>query len=135
MTIIQTESTKCTKAMATGILLICVLNCGVATSVGDYTDYSKAFDELSNEFRKSQEEVQSLHQKINILGKRLSGIYVYTGYVPTKRDKMGRIFLLVGTYLIYVTLKNTYTCTEIYVPLVPANTVIGLVTITYVSVV
>ena len=57
--------------MATGILLICVLSCVVATSVGNYLEYSKAFDELNSEVRKirqeSMEEVQSLHQKINSL--------------------------------------------------------------------
>ena len=84
---------KCTKAMATGILLVCVLSCVVATSFGNYLEYSKAFDELNNEFRNSQEEIKSLHEKINMLEKRLELVEV-KGTCSVNTQKMFVLYII-----------------------------------------
>ena len=47
------------------------LCCVVTTSIGGITDWQKAFSQLENKVMVSQEEIKSLHQKIEWLEKRL----------------------------------------------------------------
>ena len=43
----------------------------VTTSIGGITDWQKAFSQLENKVKASQEEIKSLHQMIEQLEKRL----------------------------------------------------------------
>ena len=52
-------------------LQVALLCCVVTTSIGGITDFQKAFSELENRVKVSQEELKSLHQKIEQLEKRL----------------------------------------------------------------
>ena len=52
-------------------LQVALLYCVVTTSIGGITDWQKAFSELENRVKVSQEEIKSLHQKIDHLEKRL----------------------------------------------------------------
>ena len=50
---------------------VALLCCVVTTSIGGITDFQKAFSELENKVKVSQEEIKSLHKKIEHLEKRL----------------------------------------------------------------
>ena len=62
------------------ILHVAVLCCMVTTSIGGIADFHKAFSELQNEVKEirqqSQEEIKSLHQKIEQLEKRLEPLAI-----------------------------------------------------------
>ena len=55
------------KAFVQMALLCCV----VTTSMGSTTDWQKAFSQLENTVKKQQEKIESLHQVIGQLEKRL----------------------------------------------------------------
>ena len=48
-----------------------LLCCVVTTSMGSTTDWQKAFSQLENTVKKQQEKIESLHQVIGQLEKRL----------------------------------------------------------------
>ena len=50
---------------------VALLFCVVTTSMGGTTDWQKAFSQLENKVKVSQEEIKSLHQIIQQLEKRL----------------------------------------------------------------
>ena len=50
------------------VVLLC---CVVTTSMGGLSDWQKAFSQLENKVKVSQEEIESLHQIIEQLEKRL----------------------------------------------------------------
>ena len=52
-------------------LQMALLFCVVTTNVGGITDFQKAFSQLENQVKESQEEIKSLHQIIEQLEKRL----------------------------------------------------------------
>ena len=52
-------------------LQVVLLCCVVTTSFGGITDWEKAFSQLENKVKVSQEEIKSLHQIIEQLEKRL----------------------------------------------------------------
>ena len=52
-------------------LQMALLFCVVTTSMGGITDFQKAFSQLENQVKVSQEEIMSLHQIIEQLEKRL----------------------------------------------------------------
>ena len=52
-------------------LQVSLLCCVVTTSIGGITDWQKAFSQLENKVKASQEEIKSLHQMIEQLEKRL----------------------------------------------------------------
>ena len=58
------------------ILQVSLLCCVVTTSIGGITDWEKAFSQLENKVKVSQEEIKSLHQKIEQLEKRLEPLAV-----------------------------------------------------------
>ena len=52
-------------------LQVSVLCCVVTASIGGSTDWQKAFSQLENTVKVSQKEIESLHQIIEQLEKRL----------------------------------------------------------------
>ena len=65
--------------MATSIqvfVLVAILFCVVTTSMGDTTDWQKAFSQLENKVMEQQEEIKSLHLIIEHLEKRLEQLEV-----------------------------------------------------------
>ena len=50
---------------------VALLCCVVTTSMGGITEWQKAFSQLENKVKVSQEEIKSLHQIIEQLEKRL----------------------------------------------------------------
>ena len=50
---------------------VALLFCVVATSMGGSTDWEKALSQLENKVKVSQEEIQTLHQIIQQLEKRI----------------------------------------------------------------
>ena len=63
--------------MATSIqvlLQVSLLCCVVTTSIGGIADWQKAFSQLENKVKASQEETKSLHQMIEQLEKRLESL-------------------------------------------------------------
>ena len=60
------------------LLQAAVLCCVVTTTIGGHTDFQKAFLELQNEVKElkqlSQEEIGSLHLKIELLEKKLEAL-------------------------------------------------------------
>ena len=57
-------------------LQVVVLCCLVTTSMGGITDLQKAFSQLENQVKMSQEEIKSLHQIIKQFEKRLEHLEV-----------------------------------------------------------
>ena len=53
------------------LVQVAILFCVVTTSMGGITDWQKAFSQLENKVKVSQEEIKSLHQIIEQLEKRL----------------------------------------------------------------
>ena len=57
-------------------LQMALLFCVVTTSMGGITDLQKAFSQLENQMKVSQEEIKSLHQIIEQLEKRLEQLEI-----------------------------------------------------------
>ena len=55
---------------------VALLCCVVTTSMGGITDWQKAFSQLENKVEIQQEKIESLHQIIEQLGKRLEQLEV-----------------------------------------------------------
>ena len=55
---------------------VAILYCVVTTSMGGNTDWQKAFSQLENKVMVQQEEINSLHQIIEQLEKRLEQLEV-----------------------------------------------------------
>ena len=62
---------------------VAILCCVVTTSMGGTTDWQKAFSQLENKVKVSQEEMKSLHQIIKQLEKRLEQLEA--------RDEFGEV--------------------------------------------
>ena len=57
-------------------LLVAFFICVVTTNIGGITDWQKAFSQLEDKVKVSQEEIKSLHQMIEQLEKRLEPLEV-----------------------------------------------------------
>ena len=55
---------------------VAIICCVVTTSIGGITDWQKAFSQLENKVMVQQEEINSLHQIIEQLEKRLEQLEV-----------------------------------------------------------
>ena len=80
------------------VVLLC---CVVTTSMGGITDWQKAFSQLQNKVKVSQEEIESLHQIIVQLEKRLDQL--------EGKDEFGK-FQIHSAFLLkaYSTFKYSY---------------------------
>ena len=65
-------------------LQVALLCCLVTTSIGRITDFQKAFSELENKVKVSQEEIKSLHKKIEHLEKRLDPLEAIGEFVEVQ---------------------------------------------------
>ena len=65
-------------------LQVALLCCVVTTSMGGITDLQKAFSQLENQVKMSQEEIKSLHQIIQHLEKRLEQLEVEGEFVEVQ---------------------------------------------------
>ena len=53
---------------------VALLCCVITTCMGGITDWQKAFSQLENKVKAQQEEINSLHQMMEQLGKRLESL-------------------------------------------------------------
>ena len=63
---------------------VAVLFCVVTTSMGVITDLQKSFSQLDNKVKVSQEEIKSLHQITEQMGKRLEQLEVKGEFVEVQ---------------------------------------------------
>ena len=63
---------------------VALLFCVMVTSIGGITDFEKAISLLENKVNAQQEEINSLHQMIEQLGKRLQPLEVKGEFVEVQ---------------------------------------------------